>query len=53
MVGKLSFDEKKLAENIHAFLHHMLSIKPNSVKGTYIKGITVSGTMTPGVHIAA
>jgi large subunit ribosomal protein L1 len=53
VVGKLSFDEKKLAENIQAFIHHVQSIKPNSVKGQYIKGITVSATMSPGIHIAA
>jgi large subunit ribosomal protein L1 len=53
VVGKLSFDEKKLAENINAFIHHILSIKPNSVKGQYVKGITVSATMSPGIHIAA
>ena len=52
-VGKLSFDEKKLAENIHAFIHHVLAIKPNGVKGQYIKGVTLSGTMTPGIQIAA
>ncbi len=53
VVGKLSFDEKKLAENIQAFIHHVQSIKPNSVKGQYIKGITISATMSPGIHIAA
>lgn len=53
VVGKLSFDEKRLADNIHAFIQHVHAIKPHSVKGTYIKSITVSGTMTPGVHIAA
>jgi large subunit ribosomal protein L1 len=53
VVGKLSFDEKKLTENIQAFIHHVQSIKPNSVKGQYIKGITVSATMSPGIHIAA
>jgi large subunit ribosomal protein L1 len=53
VVGKLSFDEKKLAENIQAFIQHVHSIKPNGVKGQYIKGITVSATMSPGIHIAA
>ncbi len=52
-VGKLSFDEKKLSDNIHAFIQHVLSIKPHGVKGQYVKGITVSATMSPGVHIAA
>src|SRR5882724_1811681 len=39
VVGKLSFDEKKLAENIQAFLHHVNSIKPNGVKGQYVKSV--------------
>ena len=33
VVGKLSFDEKKLAENIHAFIQHVLALKPHGVKG--------------------
>src|SRR5215471_6793369 len=45
VVGKLSFDEKKLAENIQAFIQHVLAMKPNSVKGQYVKSITVSATM--------
>jgi large subunit ribosomal protein L1 len=53
VVGKLSFDAKKLTENIQAFIHHVQAIKPNSVKGQYIKGITVSATMSPGIQIAA
>lgn len=53
VVGKLSFDEKKLAENIQAFIHHVNAIKPNTIKGQYIKGITVSATMSPGIQIAA
>lgn len=53
VVGKLSFDEKKLAENIRAFIDHILHMKPASVKGVYVKSITVSGAMTPGLKIAA
>ena len=53
VVGKLSFDEKKLAENIRAFIDHILHMKPTSVKGVYVKSITVSGAMTPGLKIAA
>ena len=53
VVGKLSFDEKKLFDNIQAFIQHVLSIKPHGVKGQYIKTITASATMSPGVHIAA
>ncbi len=53
VVGKLSFDEPKLAENIQAFIDHIHHLKPHAVKGHYIKSITVSGTMTPGLQIAA
>lgn len=53
VVGKLSFDEKKLADNIQAFIQHILAAKPHGVKGQYVKGITISATMSPGVHIAA
>jgi len=53
VVGKLSFDEKKLSENIQAFIQHITAMKPHSIKGTYIKGITLSATMSPGIHIAA
>jgi large subunit ribosomal protein L1 len=53
VVGKLSFDEKKLAENIRAMIDHVLHMKPNSVKGVYVKSITVCGAMTPGIRIAA
>ena len=52
VVGKLSFEPEKLAENIKAFLHHILSIKPHSVKGHYLRGVSVSATMSPGVRIA-
>jgi large subunit ribosomal protein L1 len=53
VVGKLSFDAQKLADNIQAFIHHIHTLKPNSVKGTYVKGITIAATMSPGIHIAA
>ena len=53
VVGKLSFDNKKLTENIQSFIHHVTGMKPSSVKGHYIKSISVSATMSPSVHIAA
>ena len=53
VVGKLSFDAQKLVDNIQAFIQHVAHLKPASVKGHYVKGITVSATMSPGVHIAA
>jgi large subunit ribosomal protein L1 len=52
VVGKLSFDEPKLAENIQAFLDKVVSLKPAAVKGTYIKGAHISATMSPSVRLA-
>jgi large subunit ribosomal protein L1 len=52
VVGKLSFDEPKLTENIQAFLDKVVSLKPGSVKGTYIKGAHLSATMSPSVRLA-
>lgn len=53
VVGKLSFDAVKLTENIDSFIHHVNSIKPNGVKGMYVKSITICATMSPGVLVAA
>ena len=53
VVGKLSFDKQKLAENIQAFMDHIIGLKPMAVKGTYLRGVTISATMSPGVRIAA
>jgi large subunit ribosomal protein L1 len=53
VVGKLSFDAQQLADNISAFIHQIQVMKPHSVKGQYVKGISVSATMSPSVHIAA
>jgi large subunit ribosomal protein L1 len=51
VVGKLSFDEPKLAENIRAFISYVVGMKPAAVKGQYLKGIALSATMSPSVHI--
>ncbi len=53
VVGKMSFDATKLVENIGAFISYVQSIKPNSVKGTYIKSIAICATMTPSVRVSA
>lgn len=53
VVGKLSFDASNLAENIQAFLGHIDHLKPASIKGTYLKGVSISATMSPGLRIAA
>ena len=53
VVGKLSFEPQKLSENIRAFIQHISNIKPAAVKGTYIRNISVSATMSPGIRISA
>lgn len=50
-VGKASFDENALAENIRTLVDAVNKAKPSGVKGTYIKRITVSSTMGPGVKL--
>jgi large subunit ribosomal protein L1 len=52
-VGKLSFDKQQLAENIQAFLDYVLGLKPATVKGTYVRGVALSATMSPSVRVAA
>ena len=53
VVGKLSFDQQKLAENVRAFIAHVMALKPAAVRGQYVKGIAVSATMSPSVRVAA
>lgn len=51
VVGKQSFDTNQLIENIDAFLSHIKKIRPTSIKGIYIKKMTLTATMTPGVQV--
>jgi len=53
VVGKMSFDASKLVDNIGAFISYVQSIKPNAVKGTYIKSIAICATMSPSVRVSA
>ncbi len=53
VVGKLSFEESKLVENIQAFMSHILAIKPAAVRGQYLKGVALSATMSPSVRVQA
>lgn len=53
IVGKLSFDAQKLEENIQAFLQFVHNLKPQSVKGNYVKSISLCATMSPSVRVAA
>jgi large subunit ribosomal protein L1 len=50
-VGKLSFDEDKLSANVAAFVEQVRAAKPSGVKGNYIKSITLSATMSPGIPV--
>ena len=51
IVGKVSFDEDKLTENLVAFIKEVIKNKPSGVKGTFVKNISISSTMGPGVKI--
>ena len=50
-VGKISFDEKKIKENILAFVAAIQKAKPSGVKGTYIERVSLATTMGPGIKL--
>ncbi len=50
-LGKVSFDAEKLQENLVALMDALVKAKPSSAKGTYLKKVTVSSTMGPGINI--
>jgi large subunit ribosomal protein L1 len=50
-VGKLSFEENKLVSNVTAFVEQIRAVKPSGVKGHYVKSITLSATMSPGIAV--
>lgn len=47
----MSFDEDKLCENLRSFVEVILKAKPSTVKGVYVKNISISSTMGPGIKI--
>lgn len=51
IIGKVSFDDAKLLENYLALIDTLIKVKPSGAKGTYIKSVTLSTTMGPGVHV--
>jgi large subunit ribosomal protein L1 len=51
-VGKLSFDEEKLEANVIAFVEQVKGAKPAGVKGNYIRSVTISATMSPGIAVS-
>jgi large subunit ribosomal protein L1 len=50
-IGKASFSVEQLSENLTAFMDAVVRAKPSAAKGTYIRSVTVSSTMGPGVHV--
>jgi large subunit ribosomal protein L1 len=50
-LGKLSFAQDKLEENIRAFVGTVVKAKPSGVKGSYLKSVTLSSTMSPGLKL--
>jgi large subunit ribosomal protein L1 len=50
-IGKVSFEQQKLEDNLGAFMENILRAKPSAAKGQYVRGVTVSSTMGPGVRV--
>jgi large subunit ribosomal protein L1 len=50
-VGKMSFDEDKIVDNVNVFIEQIKHVKPAAVKGHYIKSVTLSATMSPGIPL--
>jgi large subunit ribosomal protein L1 len=50
-IGKISFDSQKIKENAQEFISTINKLKPAAAKGTYIKSIFLSSTMSPGIQI--
>lgn len=52
-IGRMSFEETQLAENFRSLMETLVRMKPATAKGTYVKSLSVSGTMTPGIWLDA
>lgn len=52
LIGKSSFDADKLAENFNALYNQLVKLRPAAVKGTYIKSMTISSNMGPGIKVS-
>ena len=50
-IGKVSFDSQKIYENAKEVIQHIIKIKPSSSKGNYLKSISMSSTMSPGIKV--
>lgn len=51
LVGKVSFDDKKLVDNVKAFMDVIIKSKPQAAKGIYLKGVSLASTMGPGIKV--
>jgi large subunit ribosomal protein L1 len=51
LIGKISWDEAKLKENVNAFMEAVMRAKPSSAKGEYVKKVAICSTMGPGVRV--
>ncbi|HNH86781.1 MAG TPA: 50S ribosomal protein L1 [Solirubrobacterales bacterium] len=51
VIGKMSFGASDLAANLEHFIHHIERSRPSTAKGTFIKKVVISGSMTPGVEV--
>jgi large subunit ribosomal protein L1 len=52
VLGKMSFSDDQLLDNLKHFHDTLEKVRPSATKGAYLKKLVVSGTMTPGVHVA-
>ncbi|HLV52201.1 MAG TPA: hypothetical protein VKY44_09645, partial [Flavobacterium sp.] len=50
-IGKVSFTPEKIKENAAELVSTLVKLKPTAAKGTYMKSITISSTMSPGIHV--
>lgn len=51
VIGKVSFDDDKLKDNLRVVYDHILRARPSTVKGAYMKSLTICSTMGPGIHL--
>jgi large subunit ribosomal protein L1 len=50
-IGRVSFEPKKIEENSQELINAIVKLKPSSSKGTYVKGISMATSMSPGIYI--
>ncbi len=52
-IGKISFDDQKIVENLNALMAALIKAKPAAAKGTYLRSVTLTSTMSPGIRLNA